>query len=175
MSPRTTVAAFALATAAVALALAWPETTHADGDSPLVQYSVDGTKIGDVVARGTVARDASAKSGWVVVVTARNDADHAETVPLETDLLQRAMSPMARTPPIARNVWSKTERVTVPAGGTITRRYELPAALAANLKAAAQPPQGLARDPSRPVLSFLVAFDQKLVQAQAQAPARAAL
>jgi hypothetical protein len=169
MSPRATLAAFAVATAAVTLALGWPRPTHADGDSPLVQYMVDGTKIGDVVAKGTIVRDSAAKSGWAVVVTAQNQADHPETVPLETDVLQRAMSPMARTPPLAQNVWSRTERVTVPAGGDITRRYELPVGLAPGLGVAEREAKQPVRDPGRPILSFAVAFEQKAAPPQRRA------
>src|SRR6516225_802251 len=47
MSARLTVLGFAVATAACTLALGWPTPTHADGASPLVQYMVDGAKVGD--------------------------------------------------------------------------------------------------------------------------------
>ena len=152
-----TVAAFATATAAVTLALGWPTTTHADGASPLVQYMVDGAKVGDVVAKGTVGRDAKSKSGWAIVVTARNDADHAEAVPLETDLTRRAMSPMARVAPRPQTVWSQTQKVTVPAHGEVTLRYEVPASLVQQLAAAQARP---ALDLTKPIVSFAVAFDQ---------------
>jgi len=160
-SPAVTIAAFAVATAAATLAVAWPTPTHADGAAPLATYTVDGWKIGDVVAKGEIKRDASARSGWVIAVTARNGADHAEDVPLETDLTRVAASPMSRVMPRPLTVWSTREQVSVPAHGSVTRRYELPAELATSIAAAAakKPP---AKGPAMlaPVVAFAVAFDQ---------------
>lgn len=160
MSPRLTVLGFAAATAACTLALGWPTTTHADGASPLVQYMVDGAKVGDVVAKGRVERDPKAKSGWVIVVTAQNEASHAETVPLETDLLRRSMSPMARSAPIPTTAWSRTQTVTVPAHQSVTLRYEVPGPVATQLAAAEQQSRTAQLDVAKPVVSFAVAFDQ---------------
>jgi hypothetical protein len=162
-----TVAGFALATAAATLAVAWPTPTHADGASPLVQYMVDGCKIGDVIARGVLRKDATAKSGWVVLVTADNGADHGEEVPLETDVTRLVMSPMARVPPRPQTVWSTKEQVTVPAHGSVTRRYEIPAAVATQIAAAAS---AKAKSPPTKgplpaaIVSFAVSFDQSTLQ-----------
>jgi hypothetical protein len=160
-SPAVTVVAFAVVTATAALALGWPTPTHADGASPLATYTVDGWKIGDVVAKGEIKRDGSAKSGWV---TARNGADHAEDVPLETDVTRVAVSPMARVMPRPQTVWSTREQVSVPAHGAVTRRYELPAELATSIAAAQAakkaPAQGPAMMAMAPVVAFAVAFDQ---------------
>src|SRR5579859_1096254 len=160
MSPRTTLAAFAVATAAVTLAVGWPVPTHADGASPFVQYMVDGTKIGDVVAKGSVAKDAKSKTGWSITVQAINEADHAETVPIETDLMRRTSAPMARVLPTPTTVWSQKETVTVPAHGTVALRYDVPAAYVAQLVAAESAAHVAMPDFTKPVVSFAIAFDQ---------------
>ena len=167
-SPLVTIAAFAVATAAATLAVAWPTPTHADGAGPLATFTVDGWKIGDVVAKGEIKRDTSAKSGWVIAVTARNGADHAEDVPLETDVTRMTMSPMARVMPRPQTVWSTREQVNVPAHGSVTRRYELPTELASSIAAAQAARKAPARGPATvaPVVSFAVAFDQQQAQAQ---------
>jgi hypothetical protein len=167
-SPAATVVAFAVATAAAVLAVAWPTPTHADGASPLATYTVDGWKIGDVVAKGEIKRDGSAKSGWVITVTARNGADHAEDVPLETDVTRVAMSPMARVMPRPQTVWSTREQVNVPAHGSVTRRYELPADVATSITAAQAAKKAPSKGPAMlaPVVAFAVAFDQQQAQAQ---------
>jgi hypothetical protein len=162
-SPAVTIVAFAVATMAATLAVAWPTTTHADGAAPLATYTVDGWKIGDVVAKGEIKRDGSAKSGWAITVTARNGADHAEDIPLETDVTRVAVSPMSRVMPRPATVWSTREQVTVPAHGSITRRYELPAELAASVAAAQAAKKAPAKGPAMmaPVVAFAVAFDQQ--------------
>lgn len=166
-SPAATIAAFAVATAAATLAVAWPTPTHADGAAPLATYTVDGWKIGDVVAKGEIKRDAGAKSGWVITVTARNDADHSENVPLETDVTRTTMTPMARVMPRPETVWSTREQVSVPPHGTILRRYELPAEVAAAIAAAKAPKKAPAKNAwATPVVSFAVAFDQHPAQPQ---------
>jgi hypothetical protein len=171
MSRIGTFAGFAVATLAATLAVSWPTPTHADGASPLATYTVGGWKVGDVVASGEIKADRSAKSGWVVLVTARNEADHPEQVALETDVTRLAVSPMSRAAPFPTTVWSTTEPVTVAAHATVTRRYEIPVAIATQIGAA----RALAKAPIRakgmpaPVVSFAVAFDRKAVQ-PAQAP-----
>jgi hypothetical protein len=164
-SPAATVAAFAVATAAATLAVAWPATTHADGAAPLATYTVDGWKIGDVVAKGRIERDGSAKSGWTVIVTARNDADHAENVLLETDVTRVSMSPMARVAPRPQTVWSTREQISVPAHGSVTRRYELPAPLAGSIATAQAKQKTPGTGPAMlaPIMAFAVAFDQPQV------------
>jgi len=136
MSPWATLCAFAIGTTSATLAVTWPTPTHADGASPLIQYMVDGTKINDVIAKGTVHRDPLAKSGWVIDVTAHNDAAHAERLALETDLTRRVGSPMSRVAPQAQTVWSHREDLTVPAHGSVARRYELPIGVGQQLVAA---------------------------------------
>ena len=175
MSPRSrpsplaaiaTIAAFAVATAASTLAVAWPTPTHADGAAPLATYTVDGWKIGDVVAKGEILRDASSRGAWVIAVTARNGADHAEDVPLETDVTRLAMTPMARVIPTPQTVWSTREQVRVPAHGSITRRYALPAGLTTSIAASQAARKAPANGPvmMAPVVSFAVAFDQQQTQ-----------
>ena len=163
MSRIGTFAAAAVATLAATLAVAWPTPTHADGASPLATYTVGGWKIGDVVASGEIQADRSARSGWVVVVTARNEADHHEQVPLETDVTRVAVNPMARAAPMPTTVWSTTEPVIVAAHATVTRRYEIPVAIATQIGAA----RAVARAPKHvngmpaPVVSFAIAFDRE--------------
>ncbi len=164
MSRLATFAAASVATLAATLAVAWPAPTHADAASPLATYTVGGWKIGDVVASGEIQADRSAKSGWVVVVTARNEADHAEQVPLETDVTRVAVNPMARAAPMPTTVWSTTEPVNVPAHGTVTRRYEIPVAIATQIGAAravAKAPRQVKGMPA-PVVSFAIAFDREV-------------
>jgi hypothetical protein len=162
MSRLGTFAAAAVATLAATLAVAWPTPTHADGASPLATYTVGGWKIGDVVASGEIQAERSAKSGWVVVVTARNEADHSEQVPLETDITRMAVAPMARVAPRPTTVWSTTEPVTVAAHATVTRRYEIPVAIATQIGAAraAKAPTQVKGMPA-PVVSFAIAFDRE--------------
>jgi hypothetical protein len=160
MSARLTVLGFAVATAACTLALGWPTPTHADGASPLVQYMVDGAKVGDLVAKGRIEQDPKAKSGWVVVVTAHNEADRAETVPLETDVTRRTSSPMARVEPPPQIAWSKKQTVTVPAHGEVTLRYDVPATIAPQLAAAAAARTDKDFLSLKPIVSFAVAFDE---------------
>jgi hypothetical protein len=167
-----TVAAFALATAAATLAVAWPTSTHADDSAgPIATYAVDGWKIGDVVAKGQLQPDAHSKSGWVIVVTARNGAGHDEVVPLETDVTRLSASPMARVMPVPQVVWSTRESVRVPARGTISLRYELPRELAASVATAqtARKPAGPAAMMT-PVISFGVAFDRERARAAQPQP-----
>jgi hypothetical protein len=162
-----TAVAFATVTAIATLALAWPATTNADGNVPLVQYTANGTKLNDILVKGLVQRDSNAKTGWVVVVTATNNANHPETIPLETDVSETTSSPMARVPATPRNVWSTTETVTLSAGQTMTKRYELPADVAAKVAAAAKP-ANVAPKALQPITSVFVAFEQKLSSARPQ-------
>jgi hypothetical protein len=161
LSSLKTSVAFAVATAGATLALAWPGVTIADDNRPLVQYTVDGTKVNDVVVKGVVERDPKAKSGWVVVVTATNTANHSETIPLETDVAQTVSNPMARVAPAPTTVWSKTETVTLSAGQAMTKRYELPANVAAKV-AAANRPAKLAPNNLQPITTVFVAFERSM-------------
>ena len=156
-----TAVAFAVATAGATLAVAWPGVTIADGNVPLVQYTVDGTKVNDVVVKGAVQRDPKAKSGWVVVVTATNTANHSETIPLETDVSQVVSSPMARVAPAPTTVWSKTETVTLSAGQAMTKRYELPANVAAKVAAASRPRNTVPNN-LQTITTYFVAFERSV-------------
>ena len=123
--------------------------------------------------KGEIKRDASAKSGWVITVTARNDADHSETVPLETDVTRMTMTPMARVMPRPETVWSTREQVSVPAHGVTTRRYELPVEVATAIAVAKTPKKAPAKNAwATPVVSFAVAFDQHQAQPQLGGPGR---
>ena len=134
-----TVTGFAAITAAAALGVAWPHTTYADGAAVVVQYTPEGTRIADVLVKGNLVRDANAKSGWVVVVTAENKSAQAETVLVETDITRTVSQPMARVMPVPQTAWSTTEQVTLAAHQKITKRYEVPAALASQIAASMKP------------------------------------
>ncbi len=90
-----TVLAIAAATFAASLAVAWPKTTLADGDDD-GEWTADGMKFGDVVVKTDLVRDMKSKTGWVMVVTAKNDSDVPAKCKLEEDVTRSFSSPGAR-------------------------------------------------------------------------------
>lgn len=138
--PRTlaTVLGFAALSAASTLAFLAPTTTFADPPVAAVVYTAEGAKIGQVVLRGRVSRDPSAKTGWVVLVSAENQGDKPAVVPVETDLDRTVSSPMARVAPMPQVVWKWKETMTLAAHQKMTRRYEVNAEIAATLTADAK-------------------------------------
>jgi hypothetical protein len=111
----------------------WPKATFADGpDQDLVQ---DGTKVDHVVVTGEIVRDKKAKTGWVVEVTAENRGTEAETAELETDLTRVVADTMSRASPPATAVMKKKETITVAAGEKVQKRYDVSAAIAAQMTA----------------------------------------
>jgi hypothetical protein len=128
-----TVLGFAAITSAATLTAFWPTATFADDPGQdLVQ---DGTKVNHVVVQGEIVRDKKAKTGWVIEVTAENRGAEAETAELETDLTRVISNPMSRAAPMPTAVMKKKESVTVAAGEKVTRRYDVPAPLAAQMTA----------------------------------------
>ena len=134
-----TVLGVAAFTSAVSLATAWPHATFADGRRGLMgRLDAPGTRIADVVVSGEVKRDPKSKSGWEVEVTARNDGDHAETFELETDLERTVRNPMSRSGAMPTAVWKQNETLTLAAGESVARRYDVPAAIGTQLAASAR-------------------------------------
>jgi hypothetical protein len=174
-----TVIGFAAVTSAATLTVFWPKATFAeDAATDLVQ---DGTKVNHVVVSGELVREKKSKTGWVIEVTAENRGDEAETAELETDLTRQVSNPMSRAAPMPTAVLKKKESITVAAGEKVTKRYDVPAAFAAQInaqeaqdakmqKAAEQGKE--VRMPSR-VVYFNVAFKGKWTDEEIPTPARA--
>jgi hypothetical protein len=176
--PFLTVAAFAIASCVTTLGVAWPSATYADGDLPLVQYTVDGAKIGNVLVRGRLEKDAKAKSGWSIVVTAENKSDSPATVPLETDLTRTVANPMARSMPMPQTAWNAKDDVTLAAHQTMTRRYELPVAIGQEItKARAQEQVSAHAQSKTPIIAmrtqtfFAVSFQREQLASSQRATA----
>jgi hypothetical protein len=117
-----TITGFAAVTAAATLAVCAPRTTFADGDDAdrMGEYTDDGTKFDDIVVKGEIQKDAHSKTGWLILITAKNTADHPETMSLEMDLDRRFTTPEARVAAEQAMLYSQTQSITVPANGTIT-------------------------------------------------------
>jgi hypothetical protein len=141
----------------------------ADDEDPSDGLTLDGTRVNHVVLTGEVVRDAKAKSGWALEITAANESDQEETAEVETELQRLTTNPMSRASPAPTLAFKKKETLTVPAGGKITRSYDVPAAIAAQItvakkaeaareKAAAQ---GKDFPPPRLITTFEVAFEGK--------------
>jgi hypothetical protein len=124
-----TVTGFAAVTAAAALSVCAPRTTFADGDDAdrMGEYTDDGTKFGDIVVKGEIQKDAHSKTGWMVLITAKNTADHPETMSLEMDMDRRFTVPEARVPSEQAMLYSQTQPITVAANSTLTISRPVPA------------------------------------------------
>ena len=129
----TTIFGFAAVTAAAGFAIALPHTTYADNDKPVVQYTPEGTKIGDIFLKGNVVHDAKSKTGWFLVVTAENKSDNVESCEISSELTRTVGSPMARVRPTPQMVFSANDAISVAAHGKLVKKYEIPAPLAAQL------------------------------------------
>lgn len=131
-----TVLGFAAVTTAATLTVFWPKATLADDDDGKADLFLGGTKVNHVVVDGDVVKDPKSKTGWVIEVKAENKGTEAETAELEADLTRQISNPMSRAAPMPTAVWKKKETITVAAGETVTKRYEIPAALATQVAAA---------------------------------------
>jgi hypothetical protein len=129
----TTIVGFAAVTAALGFGVALPHTTYADNDKPVVQYTPEGTKIGDIFLKGNVVKDAKSKTGWFLVVTAENKSDNVESCEISSELTRTVGSPMARVRPSPQMVFSANDAISVAAHGRLVKKYEIPAPLAAQL------------------------------------------
>jgi hypothetical protein len=133
MSPIRTIATvlgFASLSAFGTLAVVSPSTTFAD---PVVQITAEGTKIDNVLLTGKVERDARAKTGWVMVVTAENKSDKPETCTVTADLQRTVSSPMSRVGPRPQMVWQEKQTLDLAAHEKLTKRIEIAAAVAKQL------------------------------------------
>ena len=160
-----TVLGFAAITTAAAVTVFWPKATLADGDDDKAGMVLDGTKVNHVVVEGEAIKDAKSKTGWVIELKAVNNGAEEETADLETDLTRQLSNPMSRAQPMPTAVFKKKEKITVAAGQTVTRRYEVPAAIAVQMNAAAAAQARLekayeqGKNPQlKPIAYFNVAF-----------------
>ena len=131
-------AAFSALGAALTVTLCWPRMTMADGDSPIGVHTLDGMKFGDIVVNGELVADKGAKSGWAMMVTAKNMGDHDETCDVQAELTRTMVNPMARSAPPAEAIWKKRHSWTVLAHETVKQRIEIPAAFAVQVAQAAR-------------------------------------
>ncbi len=131
-----TVLGFAAITTAAAVTVFWPKATLADGDDGKGDLVLDGTKVNHVVVQGELVKDPKAKTGWVIEFKAQNNGTEEETADLESDLTRMVSNPMSRAAPMPTAVFKKKEKITVAAGQTVTKRYDVPAAIASQITAA---------------------------------------
>jgi hypothetical protein len=173
-----TVIGFAAIASAATLTIFWPKATFAE--DPATDLVQDGTKVDHVVVSGEVVRDKKSKTGWVIEVTAENRGDEAESAELETDLTRQVSNPMSRAAPMPTAVLKKKETITVAAGEKVTKRYDVPAAFAAQMNTQAAQDAKMekasaegkdVRMPSR-VVYFNVAFKGKWTDEEIPTPAR---
>jgi hypothetical protein len=128
-----TIFGFTAATMSVFL----PGPIYAD-DPPAETFYMDGT-VDDVSFHGEIAKDTTAKKGWTITVTYKNDSDKDETCPIDTELMRSVINPQERGGSPGLAVWHHKDKVSVPAHGTLVKTYELPSwigeALTANARA----------------------------------------
>jgi hypothetical protein len=112
-----------------------------DQADPLAALAEPGTKVGESVrVEGKVEHDAKSKTGWVIVMKAENKGAKSETLAVETHLERMVSNPMARVPSMPTTAWQTKETLTLAKGEIVTRRYEIPATVAAAMTAAASAP-----------------------------------
>ena len=131
-----TVLGFAAITTAATVTVFWPKATLADGDDSKADQVLDGTKVNHVVVDGDLVRDPKSKTGWVIEVKAENRGTEEETAELEADLTRQVSNPMSRAAPMPTAVFKKKEKLTVAAGQTVIKRFEVPAGIAAQISVA---------------------------------------
>jgi hypothetical protein len=130
-----TVLAIAAATFAASLAVAWPKTTLADGDDD-GEWTSDGMKFGDVLVKSELVRDTKSKTGWVMIVTAKNDSDAPAKCKLEEDVTRSFSSPGARVSAPAVAIWKVRDTLALEAHATVTKKLDVPANIAAQMTVA---------------------------------------
>ncbi len=158
-----TVLGFAAVTTAAAVTVFWPKTTFADGDDATDGLTLDGTKVNHVVVEADLVKDPKAKTGWVIELKAENKGTADETAELEADLTRQVSNPMSRAAPMPTAVWKRKETITVAAGQTVTKRYDVPSGFAGQVQAAKNAEAALQKayeqgknPPMRPVTYFAV-------------------
>jgi hypothetical protein len=130
-----TVLGFAAITTAAVVTVFWPKATLADDDDGKAGLVLDGTKVDHVVVEGELVKDPKAKTGWVIEFKAQNKGNEEETAELEADLTRMVQNPMSRAAPMPTAVFKRKEKITVAAGQTVTKRYDVPAGIAVQITA----------------------------------------
>lgn len=132
-----TVIGSAALTVALGLGVGLPRTTHADDESDRMgEYTGDGWKFGDVVVSSELTKDAKSKTGYVLVITAKNDGEEAASQKVEFDVTRSMSSPMARVSAPGVAVWKHVETFKLAAHQTAERRVDIPSAVAQQMIAA---------------------------------------
>lgn len=134
-----TVLGFASVAGTATLAMGLPRTTLADpADNLYGQQVAEGTKFGTVVVNGELVKDAHAKTGWLMVITAENKGDAPQSYELETDLTRQFVNPMGRVGDLATELLKADENITVAAHAKQVITREVPAWIAAQLESTAK-------------------------------------
>jgi hypothetical protein len=131
-----TILAIATATFAASLAVAWPRTTLADGDDNDGEWTADGMKFGSVLVKTELVRDQKSKTGWVMLVTAKNDSDAPAKCKLEEDVTRSLSSPGSRVSAPAVAIWKVRDTLALEAHASVTKKLDVPANLAAQMTVA---------------------------------------
>ncbi len=113
-----TVVGFATVTATATLALVVPRTTFAD-DVDDSMGTVAATRFDHVLVRTGVQRDATASTGWSLVIDAENEGDAAQKVEFKTALERTFATPMARVQSEVTTLLTRVETLSVPAHGKV--------------------------------------------------------
>jgi hypothetical protein len=130
-----------IGSAALTMALGFgafvPRTTHADDDSDRMgEYTGDGFRFGDVIVSSELKRDEKSKTGYVLVVTAKNDSDNDASQKVEFDVTRSMSSPMSRVSAPGVAVWKHTESFKLAAHTSATHNVAIPSAVAQQMIAA---------------------------------------
>jgi hypothetical protein len=131
-----TVLAIATATFAASLAVVWPKTTLADDDDSDGEWTADGMKFGSILVKTELVRDQKSKTGWVMLVTEKNDSDAPAKCKLEEDVTRSFSSPGARVSAPAVAIWKVRESIALEAHATVTKKLDVPANIAAQMTVA---------------------------------------
>lgn len=126
-----TVFGSAALTIALGLGVAMPRTTHADDeDDRMGEYTGEGFRFGDVIVSSELQNDPKSKTGYVLVITAKNDTDNDAIQKVEFDVTRSMSSPMSRVSAPGVAVWKHVEQLKVAAHGTTTKTVAIPSAVA---------------------------------------------
>ncbi len=128
-----TILGIAALTTLATVTVFWPKTTMADGDDEKGDLVLAGTKVQNVVVEGDLVKDPKSKTGWVIEFKAQNTGNKDETAELEADLTRQVSNPMSRAAPMPTAIFKRKETITVAAGQTVTKRYDVPAGFSAQI------------------------------------------
>jgi hypothetical protein len=136
-----TILGSAALAAAVTLAFAWPTPTLADAEDGGTARE-QGVPVDGVMLSGSVVREPKSATGWSLEVDADNPGNDEATAEVESVITRQISSTAARVGPRPTVMWRKKEKLTVPAHAKATRRYDVPASLAAYLTQVAKADEG---------------------------------